>query len=120
LVFIFGGLAALGIAGFLTLSNWRIYRDRQTIQANIDKLHEQLQILEEQHQVLQAGIDAAQSGDFQEEKLRDQGYKKPGEEVIAVLPNKTTNHSANNNSPTNSNNFWAQLWAKLSNFNLSR
>jgi len=88
LVFIFGGLAALGIAGFLTLSNWRIYRDRQTIQANIDKLHEQLQILEEQHQVLQAGIDAAQSGDSKKKNFAIKDIKNPAKKLLLFCPIK--------------------------------
>lgn len=112
LVLVFGGMAALGVIGFLAVSNWRIYRDRQAIQAEIGELHEQIQIMEERRKVLQAGLTAAQGQDFQEEKMRDQGYKKPGEEVIAVLQDEASGATKQNVAGSNDT-FWSQLWAKI-------
>lgn len=82
------------------------------MQADIGELHEQIQILEERRKVLQAGLNAAQGDDFQEEKLRDQGYKKPGEEVIAVLQNESAG-ATNQNEASGGGSFWSQLWQKL-------
>ncbi len=112
LILVAGGLLVLGAAGFLAVSNWRIWQDRQATQAKIEELHEQIQILEERRQVLQAGLAAAQSEDFQEEKMRDQGYKKPGEEVIAVLQNESLD-ATNQNEAGPRDSFWFQLWQKL-------
>ena len=107
------GAAALGAVAFLGFSNWRIYSDRQKMQAQVDTLLEQIQILEERRQVLQAGLNAAQGEDFQEEKMRDQGYKKPGEEVIAVLQDKPAD--AAGQDAVESGGFWQDLWEKISN-----
>ena len=112
LVLAFGGLIALGVAGFLAVSNWRIYQDRQVMQANIDQLHEQIQILEERRKVLQAGLNAAQGDDFKEERLRDQGYKKPGEEVIAVLQDDSSDATKQSEVGSNDS-FWSQIWQKI-------
>ena len=112
LVLVFGGMAALGVVVFLAVSNWRIYQDRRVIQANIEELHEQIQIMEERRTVLQAGLAATQGEDFQEEKMRDQGYKKPGEEVIAVLQDESSN-ATNQSEAGAGDSFWTQLWKKL-------
>ncbi len=83
-------LAALAIIAFLAASNWRIWHNRQDLDAEIKDLRQQAMILEERRQALEAGLSAAQGESFQEERLREQGYKKPGEEVIAVLQDGQT------------------------------
>ena len=42
--------------------------------------------MEAKKQELQANIDQTQSETYWEGKLREQGYKKPGEEAVVVLP----------------------------------
>ena len=79
------GLLALGVMVFLIVSNWRIYNDSQVVNAEIQKTAEQLQLVKDRQETLQAALSATQGADFQEELMRDQGYKKPGEQVIAIL-----------------------------------
>ena len=76
----------------------------------IKKAQEELQILQERQETLKAGLSAAQGESFQEEKLRDQGYKKPGEEVIAVLQD---NSSSATKQDVSGDNFWLNLWQKI-------
>jgi cell division protein FtsB len=78
---------------------------------DIKKLKEQIQILDERRDTLTAGLNATQGEDFEEEKMRDQGYKKPGEQVIAVLQDKASN--ATNQDVAGGSNFWSNLWAKI-------
>lgn len=49
-------------------------------------MKKEIQTLEQQNQNLQAGISLATSTTFQEEKMREQGYQKPGEQNVVVLP----------------------------------
>lgn len=107
------GLAALAIIAFLGLSNWRIYKNRAEMNVKIEKLQEQIQILEERRATLKAGLDAAAGESFQEEKMREQGYKKPGEEVIAVLQDAPG--GATKQSEAIADNFWVDLWSKIKN-----
>ena len=79
----------------------------------INKLQEQIQILQERRETLKAGLNAAQGENFQEEKMRAQGYKKPGEEVIAVLQDAST--SATNQDGAAADSMWTDLWEKLKN-----
>ncbi len=106
------GLAALAIIAFLAVSNWRIYKDRQAMDGDIKKLQEQIQVLEERRATLQAGLTAAQGESFQEEKMREQGYKKPGEEVIAVLQDNSSN-ATKQDGTVSGDNFWSDLWEKI-------
>ena len=107
----FLGITALALIVFLAFSNWRIYQNRAATASEIKKLEEQFQILQERKKSLEAGLDAAQGESFQEEKLREQGYKKPGEEVIAVLQEKSLD--ATKQESANDSNFWSNLWQKI-------
>lgn len=78
----------------------------------IKKLEEQVQILEERREALKAGLSAAQGESFQEEKMREQGYKRPGEEVIAVLQDKPSD-ATKQDGTVPGNNFWNDLWKKI-------
>lgn len=81
------------------------------MEAQIEKLQEQVQVLEERRATLQAGLNAAQGDSFQEEKMREQGYKRPGEEVIAVLQDSQAN--ATKQEGQNGDNFWLNLWENI-------
>jgi cell division protein FtsB len=108
------GLAALAVIAFLAISNWRLFRDSRALNDQVSKLQEQIQILEERRATLKAGINAAQGEAFQEEKMREQGYKKPGEEVIAVLQDEQSD-ATKQNEATASGNFWLNLWEQIKN-----
>lgn len=83
------GVLFLAIIGFLIVSNFRINKKRTELQSQIESLEGQLKTLEEKKAKLQAGISAGESEAFLEKEARDKlGLKKPGEEVVTVLPPK--------------------------------
>ncbi len=80
-----GSLLVL-VIGFLTFSNLKISQRRTDLTAKIGDLKKEIQILEKKNQELRAGITQTESESYWEERIREQGYKKPGEEQIVVLP----------------------------------
>ena len=80
-----GSLLVL-VIGFLIFSNLKISQRRAELTTKIEDLKKEIQILEEKNEELRAGITETHSENYWEEKIREQGYKKPGEEQIVVLP----------------------------------
>ncbi|MBI2042587.1 MAG: septum formation initiator family protein [Candidatus Nealsonbacteria bacterium] len=81
------GLALAVVVGFLVVSNFRINQKRDELDAQRDYLQRQLQILEEKRDQVQAQISEAAKEDYLETEARERfNLKKPGEEVVAVLP----------------------------------
>lgn len=80
----------------------------------IKETQKQVQILQERRETLKAGLKAAAGESFQEEKMREQGYKKPGEEVIAILRDKSID-ATNQTEGVSEGNFWTNLWSKIKN-----
>jgi len=109
------GLVALAIVAFLAFSNWRIWNNRRDLDANIKDLQNQVRVLEEHRRTLEAGLEAVQGESFQEERLREQGYKKPGEEVIAILRDPATSATKQEGGVSAADSFWADLWKKIKN-----
>ena len=85
---IFFSVILLGImfvmVGFLVVSNWKIGNKRADLRIRINDLQQEIQELEKEKQGLQAGIQLVTEDEYVEEKIRNQGYKKPGEEVVVV------------------------------------
>ena len=79
-----GSLLVLAI-GFLIFSNLTINQRRAELTAKIEDLNKELQFLEKKNQELRAGITQTESESYWEERIREQGYKKPGEEQVVVL-----------------------------------
>jgi len=83
------GILFFAIIGFLAVSNFRINKKKIELQSQADSLKKEIQILEEKKEQLRAGILEGESETFLEKEARDRlGLKKPGEEVVAVLPPK--------------------------------
>jgi cell division protein FtsB len=78
----------LAIFGFLLDANLRINKKRAEISSQISFLEKELRALEQKKQEYEFKISKAQTDEFWEEKLREQGYKKPGESVFVVIPPK--------------------------------
>ena len=76
--------AMFAMVGFLVVSNWKISNKRADLRIRIIELQQEIQNLEKEKQGLQAGIQQVSEDEYVEEKIRNQGYKKPGEEVIVV------------------------------------
>jgi len=72
----------------------------------IEDLQKELQALEDRNAKLKAGISEAGTETFWEEKIREQGYKKPGEEAIVVLPPEE--NQATTSVPPEKN-FWEKI-----------
>ena len=104
------GIPVLALVAFLAISDYKIFKNHRAVDEQIDKLKQQYEILQERNATLKQGLDQAKQDDFLEERLRDQGYKKPGEEVWAVLGKDDLNK---NNTTPDSDNFWFNLWNKI-------
>lgn len=80
------------IALFLIGNNVILNQKRTQLQKQADTLELQLQKLRGDKTELEQGIGEAQSPEYQEKLLREQGlYKKPGEQVITILPPEEEN-----------------------------
>ena len=84
------GVILLGAIGFLIVSSLRIDKKRTEMTERIDELREEIRLLEERNEDLRAGIIDTESDVYWEEKMRERGYKKPGEEAVVVLPPEET------------------------------
>jgi cell division protein FtsB len=80
------GFLLVLVVGFLIFSNVKINQRRAELITQIEDFKKEIQILEEKNQELRAGITETYSESYWEERIREQGYKKPGEEQIVVLP----------------------------------
>ena len=100
------GVLFLVIIGFLVVSNFRINKKRTELQSQIKSLGDQIKTLEEKKAKLQAGITASESEAFLEKEARDKlGLKKPGEEVVVVIPSKEESAAPT----TTEKNLWGKI-----------
>ncbi|KPJ56981.1 hypothetical protein AMJ49_02985 [Parcubacteria bacterium DG_74_2] len=74
------------LVAFFVFSNWKISKKRQNLTKEIESLKQEITILEEKNESLKAGISQSEKEDFWEEKVREQGYQKPGEKQVVILP----------------------------------
>ena len=94
--------------GFITFSNWRINQKRAELMSRAEELQKEIDELSKRNEELKNGISQIQSSDYQEEKLYEQGYKKPGEEVVVVLPSKE-----GEKGETEKKSFWQKIREKF-------
>jgi len=100
------GILFFAIIGFLAFSNFRINKKKIELQSQADSLKKEIQILEEKREQLRAGILEGESESYLEKEARDRlGLKKPGEEVVAVLPPKETQGTSTQENKT----FWQKI-----------
>lgn len=72
--------------GFLAISNLRISQKRAQLTKEIESLQKEIDTLEEEKTKLESGISQTQNDSYWEEKIREQGYVKEGENPVVVLP----------------------------------
>jgi len=77
----------------------------------IEDLKKDITLLEDRNEQLKQGITQAETDAYWEEKLREQGYKKPGEEAIVIIP-----PGENSNSESGEDNLFSSVWQSLNNF----
>lgn len=93
---------------FLVDANWRINKKRSEFLVQINQLEKELKELQELKSERELALERAQTDEFWEEKLREQGYKKPGEQVFVVVPPEETEEAV---VPEKS--FWQRLLERL-------
>jgi cell division protein FtsB len=77
---------AIGLVGFLIVTNWRTNQRRAELQEKRETLISEVQVLEEQVANLRAGIIQTETDDYQTEKLYEEGYFPTGSVPVVVLP----------------------------------
>ncbi len=82
--FLLLGVFIFGVITFLVVSNWRISQKRADFRLKIKELTEEIKVLEAKKEQLEAGIYQSTQDEYWEEKIREQGYKKPGEEAVVI------------------------------------
>ena len=70
----------------LVFSNFKINQERSSLISEIQKLEEEISKLEQEKSHLEAGISEADTEAYWEEKAREQGFVKEGENPVVVLP----------------------------------
>ncbi|MCP6718969.1 MAG: septum formation initiator family protein [Patescibacteria group bacterium] len=81
---IFFGLI-LFFVGLLLISNYRMTKKRAELREKVESLRQEIQILQQEGQNLEAGISQTQKDIYWEEKVREQGYVKEGENQVVVI-----------------------------------
>ncbi len=99
----------LGICGFLIVSNFRMNQKRSEMQNTISSLQKEIQDLETQNQKLESGISQTQSASYWEGKAREQGYQKPGEQAVVVVPPKENTATSTGQAKS----FWQKILDKI-------
>lgn len=102
------GIFLIGSVGFLVISNLRISQKRAELNEKIAELKEDIVSLEETNEKLKAGLIESGEDAYWEERIREQGYKKPGEEAVVVLPQEEKGNEA-----VQERSFWQKLIQKL-------
>jgi cell division protein FtsB len=69
---------------FLTISNFKIEARRKELKKEIENLTSELQVLKRKNEELEKAISQAKNESYWEEKAREEGYVKEGEEVIVI------------------------------------
>ncbi len=83
----------LSLFGFLLFSTVKIEQKKAALNQQIDALKKEVQALEEKKAKLETGISQTQEESYWEEKIREQGYKKPGENPVVVIQKKEEENS---------------------------
>jgi len=98
------GLLFVAMVSFLVISDLRINQKRGEMLNTIDELQQEIDTLESQKEELESGLIDTEDATYWEGKLREQGYKKPGEEAVVVLPSEETEETQ-----TPEKSFWQRI-----------
>lgn len=110
---IFLGSLALTVLGFIVVSNFKINQRRAQLNSQAEQLKKEIQILETKQYELKARLSQTQEEEYLEEEARERfNLKKPGEEVVAILPPE------NEGEESKDRGFLQEIWEKIK--NLSR
>ncbi len=102
------GVLIFVVVGSLIVANWRINQKRAAYQSQLEALQAELQTLELQKQQLQSQIYQTSEEEYLEREARETfNLKKPGEEVVAVLPAEETEGGESGQG------FFEKIWDKI-------
>ena len=80
----------LTLIGLLLISNLKINQKRAKLTEEIESLKKEIEILEEKKLKLEAGLSQTEKESYWEEKIRQEGYMREGENPVVILPPKET------------------------------
>jgi cell division protein FtsB len=83
---LFISFVVLVILLYLIDANIKINNERNKLATRLESAKKELENLERQKKDYESRLSKIYSDEFWEKNLRDQGYKKPEEEVFVVLP----------------------------------
>lgn len=72
------------LAIFLFYSNWKIVKQKRELSEKRDQLAGKADKLETEKEKLEADLFESETEEYWEERIRSQGYNKPGEEVVVI------------------------------------
>ena len=95
---------------FLAFSNFKIAKSKTELKNRLRNLTTQLNQIEEKNRELKKKIGQVEKESFWEEKIREEGYVKEGEEMIVIKGPQKTKES------TLEKNRWQKFLESLKNF----
>jgi cell division protein FtsB len=111
LFYFLSSVAILAVVAFLIYTDFRVSRKKSELSLQISALEKEIKNLQDKNVQLKAQISEEQTESYLEREGRDTlGFKKPGEEVVVVLP---PTGAANNATSTS---VWQNLGAEISDF----
>ena len=78
----------IALIGLLLMSNLKINQKRTKLTEEIESLKKELEISEEKKQKLETGLSQTEKESYWEEKIRQEGYVREGENPVVILPSK--------------------------------
>ena len=78
----------IALIGLLLISNLKINQKRAKLTEKTESLKKKLEILEGKKQKLETGLSQTEKESYWEEKIRQEGYVREGENPVVILPSK--------------------------------
>lgn len=105
-------LLLVAILAFLTSVNINLYKQNKEKDEQLNQLRSELDQKEERFKDLEESISEVEREEYWESRIREQGYKKPGEEQVVVLPSEEKDSNA---TTTEDLNFWDKIKERFNN-----
>ena len=102
------GVLVFVVIGFLIVSNLRINQRRNELNSQLQSLQQELQALEAKKTQLESDFSESSEESYLEKEARERfNLKKPGEEVVAVLPAEEEEGGVEEKG------FWQKIWDRI-------
>lgn len=104
----------LGIFGFLSFSNARLYQRRMDLSNQAGTLQNEVDRLDQDNKKLHNRLEQAGTQEYLEKTARERlNLKKPGEEVVAVIAPRETGEEQEKSAEKNP---WQKIFKKIESF----